>query len=170
MNKAIRPLAVAAIAALALTGCTSWPGSGGKVGTTRIPDEKVVRTAEVMTAATGAASTDALRSAAFDLTLGEASRQVVAANGIEFTPADKAAEVANSASAQAIIAAGGQEWADAVATTSLAIDRLGDERFLTGLRGLDIQINPRYGTWSPEQFRMLDSSLSKSIEALQINR
>ena len=53
MNKAIRPLAAAAIAALALTGCTSWPGAGAHVGGVRIADETVVQSERVIEAGAG---------------------------------------------------------------------------------------------------------------------
>lgn len=170
MNKAIRPIAGAVIAALALSGCTSWPGAGGKVDHIRVPDAQVVHTAEAIASATGGERLQALRQSVFDLTVGEASRQVAASQHVHITEADKAAVLAGSQGAQKIIAGGGAEWGDAVATTSIVIDRLGKERFVEGLRALDIQINPRYGTWSPEQLTMVDSALAPSVESLQRTR
>lgn len=172
MNKATRPvLAGAVIAALTLTGCSSWPGAGAEVQTVRVADQQVVDTAKVIVDVTGVDNYTALRQAAFDLTLGEASRQIVAAKGVEISAADKAAALAGSPAAQAISANPvGAPWGDAVATATLAIDKVGQDDFVEAIRGLDIRINPRYGTWSPQQMTMVDSSLSTSVDALRLNR
>lgn len=170
MNKAIRSLAGAAIAAFALSGCTSWPGAGGTVEHIRVPDAQVVHTATVIASATGTETIQALRQSVFDLTVGEASRQVAASHRIQISDADKAAVLAGSKGAQKVVASGGAEWGDAVATTAIVVSRLGNERYAEGLRKLDIQINPRYGTWSPGKLTMVDPSLATTLESLQRTR
>ena len=76
MNKAIRRLAVgAALAAFTLTGCASWPGTGVRVGETRISDDAIVRASVAIQDIRGAGDADAtevLQTAASGFALGEA--------------------------------------------------------------------------------------------------
>ncbi len=171
MNKAIRPLAAAAIAALALTGCTSWLGAGAHAGGVRIADETVVQSAQALGQATGATShRELLVAVAADLARGEAVRQVVQSNGIEVTDAEKAALLGANPQMERVIEAGAGPWWDAVATTTVAMGKMDGKRLQQGIEGVDVEVNPRYGNWNPNSLGLVSSNLSTSIEELQLAR
>lgn len=171
MNKAIRPLAVAAIAALALTGCTAWPGAGAHVGGVRIPDAEVVASEQALNQITGGTSNrEVLVAVAADLARGEAVRQVARTEGVEITEGEKATLLAANPQMKPAIEAGAAPWWDAVATTSVALKKMDGRRLTQGIEAIDISVNPRYGNWSPDSVSLVNSNLSTSIEELQLNR
>lgn len=163
MNKAARTWAAGiAVAAVALTGCTQPPGAAATVDGVRIPDSTVTRAGEALVTLGGAAPSIAYKQAAYDLTLGEASRQIAASVGESVSDADRSAILGRNPGAARVAATPeGQAWGEAVSTTYLVLEKVGEEQFSQKLRDLDIDVNPRYGTWSAEQFTMVDSALSR---------
>ncbi len=172
MNKAIRRLAVgAALAAFTLTGCASWPGTGVRVGATRISDDAIVRASVAIQDIRGAGDADAtevLQTAASGFALGEAARQIAAQNNIEVTTAAKQSAVTVSPALFASPDVG--PLIDGIATNAVVASKLGQNAYLDQLSRIQIEVNPRYGNWSASQAALTSSALSTSLEALQANR
>lgn len=172
MNKAARILSAgAAVAALALTGCSESPSAAAVVGGHRIAETEVNQAAQTLTALTGTELNVSLKQAAFDLTLGEASTLIAERAGARITQAEKDEVLAKNELASAVAGTpGGRPWGDAVATTYLVIERIGGDAFRTQLKELPISVNPRYGTWSAEQLTMVDSSLARVADPTTLRR
>ena len=130
MNKAIRRLAVgAALAAFTLTGCASWPGTGVRVGETRISDDAIVRASVAIQDIRGGGDADAtevLQTAASGFALGEAARQIAAQNNIEVTTAAKQSAVTVSPALFASPDVG--PLIDGIATNAVVASKLGQIR------------------------------------------
>lgn len=172
MNKAARILSAgAAVAALVLTGCSEPPSAAAVVDGHRIADSEVTQAAQTLTALTGTELNVALKQAAFDLAVGEASTRIVERAGARITQAEKDEVLAQNELASAVAATpGGRPWGDAVATTYLAIDKVGGDAYKAQLKDMPISLNPRYGTWSSEQLTMIDSSLARVADPTTLRR
>jgi hypothetical protein len=172
MNKAARTLAAGvAVAALTLTGCAGAPSDAATVNGVRIADSTVREVAQTLTAASGTESSVALRQATYDLLLGEASRQIAASTGTVVPEADKKAIVAQNQLASAVAATPqGAPWADAVGTTYVLLEELGEDSYLTELNKLDVTVNPRYGQWDASRVTFTDASLARDASAASLRR
>lgn len=169
--KTVRTIAAGlAVAALGLTGCSQPPAAAASVEGVRIPSETVTATGEMLVSL-GADPAVAYKQAAFDLMLGEASRQIAAQTGVQVGD-DERAEILSRVSGAALIAQSpqGEAWGEAVSTTYVVLDKVGQDAFAQKLGELDITVNPRYGTWVPEQVSLADSSLSRASGSLASNR
>ena len=168
--KTVRTLAAAlAVAALALTGCTTPPAAAASVEGVRVANETVTATGDVLVSV-GANPAVSSKQAASDLTLGEASRQIAAQTGTEVGDDERAAILAVNAGASTVASTPqGAAWGEAVTTTYLLIEKLGEEAFAEKVQALDITVNPRYGTWEPERLTLADSSLSRASQAQAVN-
>lgn len=156
-----------ATAALALTGCTGHPGTAASVDGVTVSDAAVTRAGNAIAAA-GADPTMAWKQASYDLALGEASRQIAASSNTVVTEKERADILASSPAAAAIAnTPDGKEWGEAVTTSYLVIDKMGEEAYAQALRAKNITINPRYGTWSPEKLTLTDSSLAQPATPAQ---
>lgn len=164
MSKAARTLAAGvAVAALALTGCTQPPYAAGTVEGVPVPDEAVQRAGKALVDAAALGSATAYKQAAFDLLLGEASRQIAADHGHQISEAEKQQLIRGDQTVGSIMGnPDAWAWGDAVATTYMVSRELGQERFVEELKGLDIEVNPLYGSWDPSVGTMVDSALSAS--------
>lgn len=167
MNKAARVLTVGiAVAALALTGCAGNPADAASVGSVSVRDSTVRGVADTIVEVTGTDRGVALKQATYDLTLGEASRQIAQATGTAVSPAQGAAVISQNQAAAAVAATEkGAPWAAAVGTTYVLLQDLGEERFIEELNKLDINVNPRYGAWDPQRVTIVDSPLSSAATA-----
>lgn len=163
MNKAVRGIvALVVAAALALTGCSQPPGAAAVVNGVEIPDTVAREAATVVAAQLGMPESTVLPQVVFDLTMGEASAQIAAANDIEVSQAEIDETLALDARVQALADVPGSDvWADSVATTYVVIQELGTEQYAEQLRAMPITVNPRYGTWDPQNVDLADSSLSE---------
>lgn len=163
MKPLARDIAAAgAVVALALTGCTPSPSSAAVVDGVRIPDASARQAAGALVAATGGDGSRALRQATFDLTMGEASEIIAAQQNVSVTDAELQAVLTQSPTLAAIGQTdAGRGWANSVARTYVVLEALGQDDFTAALGDLDIEINPRYGTWDPARFTLVDSSLSR---------
>lgn len=165
--KSVRTIAAGvAVAALALTGCTPPPSTAASVEGVRIPTETVTVTGDKLVSL-GANPAVAYKQAAFDLMLGEASRQIAAQTGTPVGDDERAAILARDPNAQTMAdSPQGRAWAEAVSTTYVVLERVGDDDFASRLGDLDIEVNPRYGTWSPDRITLTDSALSRASDGL----
>lgn len=162
MNKAARFLAVGtAVAALTLTGCAGSPSAAALVDGVAVPDSTVRATSRVLVSLSGAESDVALKQATYDLLLGEASRQIAASTGTEVSQVEKDDIISQSELAAALAATPeGSAWADAVGTTYVLLEKLGETDYVAQLNELDIVVNPRYGVWNAAKVTFTDASLS----------
>lgn len=167
MNKAARVLtASVAAAALALTGCAGNPADAASVGSVSIKDSTVRGVADAIVEVTGTDPAVALKQATYDLTLGEASRQIAAATGTVISGAEGAAIVGQSQAAAAVAATEqGAPWAEAVGSTYVLLEGMGEEKFVQELNKLDIRVNPRYGAWDASRVTIVDAPLSSASTA-----
>ncbi len=167
MNKIARVLSAGvAVAALTLTGCAGNPSQAASVSGVGIADETVRGVAQTIVQATGTDPSVALKQATYDLLLGEASRQIAAANGTAISAADKAEVVAQNQLANVVSATPeGAPWGDAVGTTYVLLEEMGEEAYIQQLNQLDIEVNPRYGTWDAANVTLGDPSLSRVATA-----
>lgn len=162
MNKLARGAAAGvALAAITLTGCTRPPSAAAVVEGTRVPDSTVRQAATVLTGVVGVDPSIATTQATYDLALAEAS--VIIAGQENVTVTDGAVdEVLNSS--QMLVAAAstaeGADWARGVAYTNVVLTDVGRETYIADLQALDIEINPRYGTWDAENYTIASSSLA----------
>lgn len=164
MTKTARIIAAGtAVVAVALTGCSRPPAAAAVVNGVQIPNAQVDRAAEAIVTRGGADPATARRQVAFDLTLGEASRQIAERTGTRIAQADRDALLANQQAAQEVAQTPeGAPWGEAVTTTYLLLQSLGQDRFLQEMRGTDIVVNPQYGTWEPDRVTLSDASLSRA--------
>lgn len=169
MDKAVRVVAGGLVAvALALTGCAQPPSAAAIVDGVAIPDRVVREAAVAFADSYGAEIGGALQQVTFDLAVGQASQRIAAERSIQITDADVAELLATEPRAQAAAqTAGGAPWAQAVATTYLTLDRLGQDAFMEDLSGIDITINPRYGSWDPARATLVDGGLAARSGATQ---
>ncbi len=167
MNKAVRVLSAGvAVAALALTGCAGNPADAATVGGVRIADSTVRGVARSIVEATGTDPAIALKQATYDLVLGEASRQIAAASGTAVSVADRTAVVGQNQLAAAVSATeAGAPWGEAVGTTYVLLDELGEQKYIEELNKLDIEVNPRYGRWDAAGVTIADAPLSNAATA-----
>ncbi len=158
-------------ATLILTGCSTPPSAAAIVGDQQISHTSVRQAASALVAASGAEADVALRQAAYDLLMGEASDQILARHDLMVTDAERAELLATSETANAIAnTPDGAEWGRSVAQTYLAIERLGSDAYASDIADLGIVVNPRYGSWDPAQVTVVDSALSAPFDPLAVNR
>lgn len=172
MNKAARTLAAGvAVAALALTGCANSPSDAATVGGVRIADSTVREVANAISAASGTESSVALKQATYDLLLGEASRQIAASTGKTISAADRHAVVAQNQLASAVSATPeGAPWGEAVGSTYVLLEDLGEQKYIDELNKIDITVNPRYGQWDASKVTFTDASLSRVADPTTLRR
>ena len=166
MNKPARIVAAAAVAAIALTGCSAPPNAASVVGGERISDREAREAGGAIAAVTGADAATSVRQAAFDLTLGEASRQIAVRSGVTVSDAARQAVIdADPAFQQVASLPEGASWAEARSTTYALVEQLGNDRFVQELSKTPITFNPRYGAWDAQQLGLTSSALSTAVQA-----
>ncbi|MFT3876990.1 MAG: hypothetical protein QM708_11300 [Propioniciclava sp.] len=165
MNKPARFVAAAAAAAILLTGCSAPPNAAAVVGGQRVPDSEAQAVAGAITAVTGAEASASLRQAAYDLTLGEASRQIADRLGLTLSEAGKKAVIEGNQAAQMVAGTPeGAPWADAVGTTYALLQEVGSDQFREELAKTPITFNPRYGNWDPVELGLTSGALSQPTQ------
>lgn len=172
MNKAARTLAAGvAVAALALTGCANAPSDAATVGGVRIADSTVREVARSLTALSGTESSVALKQATYDLLLGEASRQIAASTGTTVAAAERQAVVAENQLASAVSSTPeGAPWGEAVGSTYVLLEKLGEAKYVEELNKIAITVNPRYGQWDASRVTFTDASLSRVADPSTLRR
>lgn len=162
MNKFARRVAAGvAIGAVTLTGCSRPPSAAAVVEGQRVPDSAAREVGTMLAAVAGIDPSIAPIQATYDMTLGEASKIIADANGVTVTDGEIDTLVAGSATLMAAQATGaGEQWVQSVAYTNLVVTDLGEDAYLSDLKELDIEINPRYGTWDAENYTIVSSSLA----------
>ena len=140
---------LALVVAVLLGGCSqATPNTTAVVNGVVIHESSVDEVAEALVS-TGAVSTfaDARSSAASNLIAGQVARQVASKNGITLTPADiNALSVSNPTFATFLTTPLGVQYAtDHVDVTQV---RNQVSNWQAELAAVNVQLNPRYGTWA----------------------
>lgn len=166
MNKLARGVAAGvAIGAITLTGCSRPPSAAAVVEGHRIPDSKAQEVGTVLASSGLVDPANAGAMATLFLAIGEASSIIADENGMEITDADLDALIAQDQSLTAVAGSDpGLDWARSYALVN-TVANARQEQFTTDLQQLDIEINPRYGTWDPEAGQLVSSSLAIDAEA-----
>lgn len=167
MKKLARGVAAGvAIAAVTLTGCSRPPSAAAVVEGARVPDSTVRSTATVLTGVVGVNPSIATIQATYDLALAEASTLIAAQENVTVTDGAVDEVLATS---QALSAAAstdeGRDWARGVAYTNVVLTEIGRDTYIADLQTLDIEINPRYGTWDAANYTIASSSLAIDSQA-----
>jgi len=140
---------IALVVAVLVGGCTqATPNTTAVVNGVVIHESTVDEVAEALVS-TGAVSTfaDARSSAASNLIAGEVARQLASKDGITLTPADiNALSVTNPTFATFLTTPLGVQYAtDHVDVTQV---RNQVSNWQAELAAVNVQLNPRYGTWA----------------------
>ena len=152
MQKAVRFIAAGTVAAaLALSGCASSPSSVAVVDGTMITEREVSEANAVVASVIGADERQTRKKVALDFIMGAAAAQVAERTGVTITDADRAALIATDQAATRVAQdPAGRAWADAASTNILLIQQLGEEKVRAELEAVDVQVNPRYGSWDAQ--------------------
>ncbi|WP_232549595.1 hypothetical protein [Propioniciclava soli] len=162
-------VAAGAFAALTLTGCAPSAANAAVVEGVRIPDVAVREATPVVAAILQRDAAVASRQAVFDLTVGEASAIIADRNEVDVTDAELSAVLSQSPRyAAAAQTEEGRDWVHSVARAFVVMDKVGREEFLAELGDMDIEINPRYGTWDGTRFTLADASLARVAPSAQV--
>ena len=140
---------LALVVAVLLGGCSqATPNTTAVVNGVVIHESSVDEVAEALVS-TGAVSTfaDARSSAASNLIAGQVARQVASKNGITLTPADiNALSVSNPTFATFLTTPLGVQYATDHVDVTQARNQVSN--WQAELAAVNVQLNPRYGTWA----------------------
>ncbi|MFV0407967.1 MAG: hypothetical protein ACK5LN_14300 [Propioniciclava sp.] len=162
MNKFVRHLAVGgALAALVLTGCSQPPTAAAVVEGTPISDRSVRETIGALAVGSGVDPAqippgDVARS----LIVGAASEVIAAEQGVSVEDgAIDAAIAADPQLARVAVVPGTDQYVRGAATFRIVLDKIGEAAYRSALAELDVEMNPRYGSWiAGESGIRIDSS------------
>ena len=152
MQKAVRFIAAGTVAAaLALSGCASSPSSVAVVDGTMITEREVSEANAVVASVIGADERQTRKKVALDFIMGTAAAKVAERTGVTITDADRETLIGTDAAATRVAEQpAGRAWADAAATSILLVQELGEEKVRTEMESVDVQVNPRYGSWDAQ--------------------
>lgn len=170
--------AVAALATIALAGCSQPDQPAATVEGVAIPSSQV-RASAIAVGPFLKQETDPTSQAVRDAVLGEASTIIAQRNGIplgddvvdqgiQASPILQA--MAESQSARYPVVDGteqsaGRTAAESISRTNTVVEALGESAYLEQLRALDITLNPKFGVWAPSPPFVYESSLSYTAPA-----
>lgn len=162
--KLVRGAVVVLVGLLALTGCATSPSTAAVVGDTTITTSQAEQLASDLTPYLSSTGTTA-QAVNFEVAI-EASRQIAAAQGLTFTDAQKTSAQTSLGIPDAMAAdATLTGFVDGYLTYALTWTTLGQDAFLQQADQLDITVNPRFGSWSEEDFSVVAGGGSLSSPA-----
>jgi predicted component of type VI protein secretion system len=150
--KLVRVLVAALVGLLALAGCSTSPRVAAVVNGVEVPVSAVE---QLQPALAPFLSDSSAQSVAGMLVAVELGRQLAANHQLTFTDDDRAALKAQLPAELVAL----PETADFVAgyvDLNLVASSLGDA-FTTEAAAIPVQVNPRFGTWDPDQFSLTGS-------------
>ena len=150
-----------AVAAATLTGCTPPPSAAAVVEGVRVPVSTVDAGVPAIVMALQETPARAQQVIAFTLAQGEVANVIAARHNLTVSDADISAALATLPSAAALAdMEGGEPIIHALIRTNIVVERLGESVFLAEMPSVDVEINPRFGTWDAARGTLVDSSLS----------
>ncbi|MFT3832840.1 MAG: hypothetical protein QM711_05905 [Micropruina sp.] len=148
--KSVRRVLAAVVAGLLLLAGCSNPGAG--VAATVNGVDIAASRIENAVRAIGATPGQLAEPHAIVLTLairGEVAREIASEQGIQLTGAPRTTMLAGNANlARYADVPDAGDFVTDVVDSNLVTDRLGEDGFLAKLAAAQIQVNPRYGSWS----------------------
>ncbi len=151
MKKAPRTMAVVAVSLLALVGCSYSPADAAVVDGIRVTDAEVQATAPVLAPLLQTPSNAAPIVVQSEVQ-GVIAERLGAAKGIPLTDAARqpviAADPALTTLAKDPASAA---FAARLANLQIVVQAVGDQELLTACNAAQVEMNPRYGAWSPDQ-------------------
>lgn len=151
MNKIWR-LAVPIVAATLLIGCVPNGSTAFTVDGTRV-SERQINAATSGCATVTKDNPGELRTSMLNSVLaGGAGEKIAAATSTAVTQQERDEYLSSTTQGQAMLTDPEcAKVANGLATYLIVLDRIGDTDFAAALKQLQVQVNPRYGTWDPEQ-------------------
>lgn len=167
MNKAVRPLIVAALSVLLFSGCAHGPSVAATVDGVVISERSVQQATDALVAAYGAEPAEARLFALNRSVQGHLAGLIAADNGIALTEADRAKVYAMQPQLADLAARPhGKAIADDLIDLTVVAESLGEDKLVAELGKHAVTVNPRYGTWDPKVGAAVGSG-SLSVEAPQ---
>lgn len=150
--KSVRWLVVAVAAVmLALTGCTT-PSANIAATVNGVPIHVTDLDAQVKAVANTSAAVADLNAAVLTTDIrGIIARQLATENNIDLSPAVRSQALASPDYAQFAALANdpaAKPFVEALVDTNLVVAKIGAQAFLDRVAKTDVQVNPRYGSWS----------------------
>lgn len=150
MKKAPHTLALAAVAALALVGCSYSAGDAAVAEGTKVTEAHVQAAAEAAAPLVNQDVSAVAPAVVLAEVQGTVAERVAAAKGVTLSDAVRAPIIAaNPLLAQLAADPRTTAVAKSLADLSIVTDRVGVETFATECAKAQIVVNPRYGTWTP---------------------
>lgn len=153
------------VAAISLTGCSGSPGDAAIVEGVRLPEATVETAHQAYVRAASLKPDEARLSVVTVLIQDQIARQLGARDGIATDQASLDKAIAGM-QLTPLLAAGpeGKKLAEAAARVQIVGSKLGD-KFPVEAGKLDIELNPRYGTWDKAKVAVSGTSGSLSAAA-----
>lgn len=164
MKRLASSLVVIALAAVALTGCVPAPNTAAMVNGTRITESKI-DVDSVATAQALGADPNQIRGGVLQYQIwGVLARQIAAETNNPITEDQLQAVIAGGPQlAQLAANPGTQSLARDAASLIYLSTVVERNAFLARLSEAKIEVNPRYGSWSPNQMAVTGDSGSLSV-------
>lgn len=151
MLTAPRVLAAAAVAALALTGCSYSAADAAVVNGTKVPESTVAEAAQVA-APLLQQNPETIRASIAQVEVqGIVARQIAAERGIVLNTSVRAPVIASEPVWTALATdPRSAEFTTRLADIQIVSQQVGVETFAADCAKVDVVVNPRYGRWTPE--------------------
>ena len=167
MNQAVRALAAAVIASLALTGCAAQsPTDAATVSGVRIPESEIGLSIAALATATQSDPREIRLPVVNTAVLGLVAERLADAADIPLTDAARQPILDQVPQLQQIAQTEGGRLYVTDATNYVLVQRtMGEDAFLTECAKVDVALNPRYGSWIEESCQVSGDtgSLSRSV-------
>lgn len=139
-------VAAAVAGAVVLGGCAQSPSNAAVVEGTKISRDQYQSAVE--TGANLNLSADIVLSLMIQ---GEIAEQVAADRGIEITDGDRAKVLEQAAPGALEQVPQARELLHLDADRAIVVQRVGEEEFTQAVTDADVTVNPRFGSWDPQQ-------------------
>lgn len=147
----MKKLGLLAIAALALAGCAS-PATAVVVNGAEITERQVDKVSDGCATVYENTANDLRRDVVNNLLIGQLGFSVAKEHGVQITEAERLQFLQTTTAGQIMLSDEEcAKMADGLAIYLLAMDRIGQEAFITTAQEAEITLNPRYGIWDSEQ-------------------
>lgn len=137
------------VAALLLAGAAALGGCATSPSNAAVVDGSTISRQTLSASITGAQQVSQLTGDQVLSVLIQAqiAERVAADEGLTITDADREEQL----NPQVLAVADARDFALELADVQIVAGEVGEQQFTEALRGADVEVNPRYGSWDPEQ-------------------